>query len=64
MHFYRKEARFANSRAFAEPNEPSSRIRTARCGPLDILCLEDKIVQQEAVYVLEATYEADFLGFC
>jgi len=28
---------------------------------LDILCLEEKIVQQEAVYVLEATYEADFL---
>ena len=31
--------------------------------PLDILCLEDKIVQQAAVYVLEAIYEADFLGF-
>jgi RNA-directed DNA polymerase len=31
--------------------------------PLDILCLEDKIVQQAAVFVLEAIYEADFLGF-
>jgi group II intron reverse transcriptase/maturase len=31
--------------------------------PLDILCLEDKIVQQAVVYVLEAIYEADFLGF-
>ena len=32
MHFYRKEARFAKSRASAEPNEPSSRSRAARCG--------------------------------
>jgi len=31
--------------------------------PLDILCLEDKIAQQAVVYVLEAIYEADFLGF-
>ncbi len=31
--------------------------------PLSILCLEDKIVQQAAVYVLEAIYEEDFLGF-
>jgi RNA-directed DNA polymerase len=31
--------------------------------PLDVLCLEDKIVQQAVVYVLEAIYEADFLGF-
>jgi RNA-directed DNA polymerase len=31
--------------------------------PLDILCLEDKIVQQAVVYVLDAIYEADFLGF-
>jgi group II intron reverse transcriptase/maturase len=31
--------------------------------PLAILCLEDKIVQQAVVYVLEAIYEADFLGF-
>ena len=31
--------------------------------PLDILCLEDKIVQQAVVFVLEAIYEADFLGF-
>jgi retron-type reverse transcriptase len=28
-----------------------------------ILCLEDKIVQQAVVYVLEAIYETDFLGF-
>ena len=31
--------------------------------PLSILCLEDKIVQQAAVYVLEAIYEPEFLGF-
>ncbi len=31
--------------------------------PLSILCLEDKIVQQAVVLVLEAIYEADFLGF-
>lgn len=31
--------------------------------PLSILCLEDKIVQQAVVYVLEAIYEQDFLGF-
>ena len=31
--------------------------------PLCILCLEDKIVQQAVVYVLEAIYEEDFLGF-
>ena len=31
--------------------------------PLSILCLEDKIVQQAVVYVLEAIYEEDFLGF-
>ncbi len=28
-----------------------------------VLCLEDKIVQQAVVYVLEAIYEGDFLGF-
>ncbi len=31
--------------------------------PLSVLCLEDKIVQQAVVFVLEAIYEADFLGF-
>ncbi len=31
--------------------------------PLSILCLEDKIVQQAVVFVLEAIYEVDFLGF-
>ena len=31
--------------------------------PLSILCLEDKIVQQAVVYVLEAIYEGDFMGF-
>jgi group II intron reverse transcriptase/maturase len=31
--------------------------------PLSILCLEDKIVQQAVVYVLEAIYEPDFMGF-
>jgi RNA-directed DNA polymerase len=31
--------------------------------PLSILCLEDKVVQQAVVFVLEAIYEADFLGF-
>ena len=31
--------------------------------PLSILCLEDKIVQQAVVYVLEAIYEEDFVGF-
>jgi len=31
--------------------------------PLSILCLEDKLVQQAVVYVLEAIYEPDFLGF-
>ena len=30
---------------------------------LSILCLEDKIVQQAVVYVLEAIYEQDFMGF-
>ena len=30
---------------------------------LSILCLEDKIVQQAVVYVLEAIYEPEFLGF-
>jgi group II intron reverse transcriptase/maturase len=30
--------------------------------PLSILCLEDKIVQQAVVFVLEAIYEADFMG--
>lgn len=31
--------------------------------PLSILCLEDKIVQQAVVYVLEAIYEENFMGF-
>jgi group II intron reverse transcriptase/maturase len=31
--------------------------------PLSILCLEDKIVQQAVVFVLEAIYEENFLGF-
>ena len=31
--------------------------------PLSIWCLEDKIVQQAVVYVLEAIFEMDFLGF-
>jgi group II intron reverse transcriptase/maturase len=31
--------------------------------PLSILCLEDKIVQQAVVFVLEAIFEEDFLGF-
>src|SRR5439155_14413543 len=31
--------------------------------PLSILCLEDKIAQQAVVYVLEAIYEEDFVGF-
>lgn len=31
--------------------------------PLSIWCLEDKIVQQTVVYVLEAIFETDFLGF-
>lgn len=31
--------------------------------PLSILCLEDKLVQQAVVYVLEAIYEPEFLGF-
>ena len=31
--------------------------------PLNILCLEDKIVQQAVVTVLNAIYETDFLGF-
>ena len=30
---------------------------------MSVLCLEDKIVQQAVVYVLEAIYEEDFLGF-
>ena len=28
-----------------------------------LVCLEGKIVQQAVVYVLEAIYEEDFLGF-
>src|SRR5690554_3657817 len=31
--------------------------------PLGIQCLEDKIVQQAAVFVLNAIYEPDFMGF-
>ena len=31
--------------------------------PLSIWCLEDKLVQQAVVYVLEAIFETDFLGF-
>lgn len=31
--------------------------------PLSVLCLEDKVVQQAVVYVLEAIYEEDFIGF-
>lgn len=31
--------------------------------PLGIQCLEDKIVQQAVVYVLNAIYEPDFMGF-
>lgn len=31
--------------------------------PLSIQCLEDKIVQQAVVYVLNAIYEVDFMGF-
>ncbi|MGH1483632.1 MAG: reverse transcriptase domain-containing protein [Geminicoccales bacterium] len=31
--------------------------------PLSVLCLEDKIVQQAVVYVLEAIYEEDVVGF-
>jgi RNA-directed DNA polymerase len=31
--------------------------------PLDILCLEDKIVQQAVSSVLQSIYEEDFLGF-
>lgn len=31
--------------------------------PLGIACVEDKIVQQALVWVLEAIYEVDFLGF-
>ena len=31
--------------------------------PLSILCVEDKIVQQAIVFVLEAIFEEDFLGF-
>lgn len=31
--------------------------------PLGITCVEDKIVQQALVWVLEAIYEVDFLGF-
>src|SRR5262249_36098446 len=32
-------------------------------GPLAILCLEDKVVQQAVATVLEAIYEEDFVGF-
>lgn len=31
--------------------------------PLGIACIEDKLVQQALVWVLEAIYEVDFLGF-
>ena len=39
------------------------RSRTARQRPLGIAALEDKIVQRAVVEVLNAIYEADFLGF-
>lgn len=38
--------------------KPDGRMR-----PLGIACVEDKIVQQALVWVLEAIYEVDFLGF-
>ena len=31
--------------------------------PLGITCVEDKVVQQALVWILEAIYETDFLGF-
>jgi RNA-directed DNA polymerase len=31
--------------------------------PLGVACVEDKVVQQAVVWVLEAIYEVDFLGF-
>lgn len=31
--------------------------------PLGITCVEGKVVQQALVWVLEAIYETDFLGF-
>lgn len=46
---------------------PSRRIwldkADGRKRPIGIAALEDKIVQQALVWVLEAIYEADFLGF-
>lgn len=47
--------------------KPSKRIWTPKADgqqrPLGVVALEDKIVQQALVWVLEAIYEADFLGF-
>ena len=31
--------------------------------PINILCVEDKVVQQAVVFVLEAIFEEDFLGY-
>ncbi len=46
---------------------PAKRIHIPKADgskrPLSICCLEDKIVQQAVVYVLNAIYEVDFMGF-
>ncbi len=45
------------------PGEKSDEVIVPEKRPLSILCLEDKIVQQAVVFVLEAVFEEDFLGF-
>jgi RNA-directed DNA polymerase len=42
---------------------PARRTYIPKADGFSILCLEDKIVQQAVVFVLEAIYEEDFLGF-
>jgi RNA-directed DNA polymerase len=43
-----------------KPDGPGTRLRVR---PIGIASLEDKIVQQAVVWVLQAIYEQDFLGF-
>jgi RNA-directed DNA polymerase len=55
LHSGRYRARPVRRQWIAKPD--------GRQRPLGITCVEDKVVQQALVWVLEAIYENDFLGF-